>query len=155
MDSVKNILLVEDDPSDIELILMALGECELAKNTEVTRDGEDALDYLYRRNRFSSRLEGNPILIILDIKMPKVDGIQVLQNIKSNPKFSSIPVVVLTSSRENKDLKECYELGANSYVVKPIQFNEFVNAVKNLGIFWTFINEPPYGSIHASRVLRT
>lgn len=142
MESVKHILLVEDDPQDIELTLMALSEHNLANEIVVTRDGVEALDYLYRRGAFAQRGAGQPVVILLDLKMPKLDGIQVLQQIKADEQMRFIPVVVLTSSRESRDLKECYQLGANAYVVKPVRFTEFVEAVRQTGIFWALINEP-------------
>jgi CheY-like chemotaxis protein len=147
METIKRILLVEDDPKDVELTLCTLEEHNLANEVVVTRDGVDALDYLYRRGKFALRPEGNPVVILLDIKMPRVDGIQVLRQLKSDVQMRLIPVVVLTSSRESRDLEECYKLGANAYVVKPVRFTEFVEAVKGIGVFWALINEPPPISI--------
>ncbi len=146
MNPLKRILLAEDDPQDIELTLDALSEHNLANAVVVARDGVEALDYLYRRGAFSERGNGNPVVILLDLKMPKLDGIEVLQKIKSDEKLQNIPVVVLTSSRESQDLETCYRLGVNAYVVKPVKFEDFVEAVKNVGIFWALINEPPPGS---------
>jgi len=140
---VKTILLAEDDPNDVELTLTALGEHNLANQVAVVHDGEEALDYLYRREKFSERLNGNPIFVLLDLKMPKVNGLEVLRKMKSDERLKTIPVIVLTSSREAPDLAECYELGVNAYVVKPVDFQDFINAVKELGIFWAAINEPP------------
>jgi CheY-like chemotaxis protein len=146
MNTLKRILLVEDDPKDIELTIEALGEHSLANEIAVARDGTEALDYMYRRGIFASRPEGNPIVILLDLKMPKVDGIQVLNQLKSDERTRSVPVVILTSSRETRDLDECYKLGVNAYVVKPVRFAEFIEAVKGIGVFWALINEPPPGS---------
>ena len=147
MEVLKRILLVEDDPKDIELTLNALDEYNLANEVEIVRDGVEALDYLYRRESFADRPAGNPVVILLDLKMPKLDGIQILQQLKSDEKMRLIPVVVLTSSRESRDLKECYKLGVNAYVVKPVRFQEFVEAVKQVGVFWALINEPSPGSV--------
>jgi CheY-like chemotaxis protein len=146
MKPVKRILLVEDDPKDVELTITALGEHKLANEIEVVRDGAEALDYLYCRGTFAQRPAGNPVVILLDLKLPKLDGIQVLKQIKSDEKIRSIPVVILTSSHESSDLEECYRLGVNAYVVKPVRFTQFVEAVKQIGIFWALINEPPPGS---------
>lgn len=143
MNAYKNILLVEDSTQDIELTLTALSEHNLANTVVVVRDGEEALNYLYRRSSYSSRTNENPAVILLDLKMPKVDGIQVLREIKNNEQLKSIPVVMLTSSGEESDLVESYKLGANAYVVKPVGFEDFVRAVSQLGIFWAWINEPP------------
>lgn len=147
MNTLKRILLVEDDPKDIELTLEALGEYNLANEIAIARDGSEALDYMYRRGIFASRPEGNPVVILLDLKMPKVDGMQVLNQLKSDEHLRSVPVVILTSSRETRDLDEGYKLGVNAYVVKPVRFAEFVEAVKGIGVFWALINEPPPGSI--------
>jgi CheY-like chemotaxis protein len=147
MDTLKRILLVEDDPKDIELTIEALGEYNLANEIAIARDGAEALDYIYRRGVFASRSGGNPVVILLDLKMPKVDGIQVLNQLKSDDQMRSVPVVILTSSRETRDLDECYKLGVNAYVVKPVRFAEFIEAVKGIGVFWALINEPPPGSI--------
>jgi CheY-like chemotaxis protein len=143
MKQFKRILLIEDDPKDVELTLGALSEYNLANDVLVIRDGADALDYLYRRGTFANEPKGNPIVILLDLKMPKVDGIQVLRQIKADKNLQMIPVVILTSSRESKDLESCYQLGVNAYVVKPVKFIEFVNAVKQIGMFWALVNEPP------------
>jgi CheY-like chemotaxis protein len=145
MNEICRILLAEDDLKDVELTLAALAEHNLANEVVVVRDGQEALDYLYRRGSFAMRAEGNPVVVLLDIKMPKVDGIQVLRTLKSDPKFMATPVVMLTSSRESKDLEECYSLGVNAYVVKPVKFEEFVDAVRELGVFWALVNEPPPG----------
>lgn len=146
MKTFARILLVEDDPQDIELTLTALGEHNLANEIVVARDGVEALDYLYRRGNFARRPAGNPVVILLDLKMPRLDGVQVLRQIKTDEQLRLTPVVVLTSSREARDLQECYKLGVNAYVVKPVQFTEFVKAVKQVGVFWALLNEPPPGS---------
>jgi CheY-like chemotaxis protein len=147
MNSLGRILMVEDDPKDVELTLTALEEYKLANEVVVTRDGEEALDYLYCRGNFKTRTHDNPAVLLLDLKLPKVDGLEVLQQIKSDEKLRMIPVVVLTSSREERDMVASYTLGVNAYVVKPVDFHEFVNAIKELGIFWAVINEPPPGSV--------
>jgi CheY-like chemotaxis protein len=147
MDTLGRILLVEDDPRDVELTLTALEDHKLANEVTVARDGQEALDYLYRRGQFSTRPNDNPAVILLDLKLPKVDGLEVLKQIKSDEQLKTIPVVVLTSSHEEQDMLRSYKLGVNAYVVKPVDFHEFVNAVKELGIFWAIINEPPPGSI--------
>jgi len=141
--NLKRILLVEDDPKDIELTLAALTEHNLANNVDVARDGVEAMDYLYRRESFSQRAPGNPVVIMLDLKMPRMDGVQVLRQLKADQRMCLIPVVVLTSSRESMDLEACYQLGVNAYVVKPVRFIEFVEAVKEIGIFWALVNQPP------------
>jgi CheY-like chemotaxis protein len=142
--------MVEDDPKDVELTLTALEEYKLANEVVVTRDGEEALDYLYCRGRFRERPNDNPAVMLLDLKLPKLDGLEVLQQIRSDEKLKLIPVVVLTSSREERDMVTSYKLGVNAYVVKPVDFHEFVNAVKELGVFWAVINEPPPGSVKKS-----
>ena len=150
MSTLGRILLVEDDPNDVALTLTALEEYNLANEVIVTRDGEEALDYVYRRGTFSTRSNDNPAVLLLDLKLPRVDGLEVLQQIKSDQKLRMIPVVVLTSSREERDMVASYSLGVNAYVVKPVNFHEFVNAIKELGIFWAIINQPPPGSIKAN-----
>ena len=147
MSTLGRILLVEDDPKDVELTLTALDEYNLANEVVVARDGEEALDYLYCRENFKTRSSENPAVLLLDLKLPKVDGLEVLKQIKSDQKFKMIPVVVLTSSHEEKDMVASYKLGVNAYVVKPVDFHEFVNAIKELGAFWAVINEPPPGSV--------
>ena len=151
MSEFGRILVVEDDPRDVELGLMALDEYKLANEVVVVRDGKEALDYLYCREQFASRTEGSPAIIVLDLKLPKVNGLEVLKQIRSDERLKMIPVVVLTSSQEEKDMLASYQLGVNAYVVKPVNFHEFVNAVKELGMFWAIINQPPPGS--AKRVL--
>ena len=144
---LKRILLVEDDPKDAELTLTGLAEYNLANEVDVVRDGEEALDYLYRRRSHHSRPNANPAVLLLDLKLPKIDGFEVLQQIRADEKLSMIPVVILTSSHEERDLVRSYELGVNAYVVKPVDFHQFVNAVKRLGMFWAVINEPPPDSV--------
>jgi CheY-like chemotaxis protein len=147
MNKLGRILMVEDDPKDVELTLTALEEYNLANEVVVTRDGAQALDYLYRREEYKTRSSGNPAVLLLDLKLPKVDGLEVLKQIKSDGTLRMIPVVVLTSSKEEKDMVASYKLGVNAYVVKPVDFHEFVNAIKELGVFWAIINEPPPGSV--------
>jgi len=147
MNGLGRILLVEDDPKDVELTLTALEEYNLANEVVVARDGEEALDYLYCRGNFKARSKENPAVMLLDLKLPRVDGLEVLKTVRSNGKLKFIPVVVLTSSREEKDMVQSYQLGVNAYVVKPVDFHEFVNAIKELGVFWAVINEPPPGSV--------
>ena len=142
MKNLKRILLVEDDPKDIELTLAALSEYNLANEVAVARDGVEALDYLYRRGSFVQRPAGHPMVIMLDLKMPRLDGVQVLRQLKADEQMRVIPVVILTSSREALDLEQCYRLGVNAYVVKPVRFTEFVDTVKQTGLFWAFINHP-------------
>jgi CheY-like chemotaxis protein len=140
---IKDILLVEDDPEDAQLTLAGLEEHDLASRVVVVHDGEKALDYLYGRGIFAMRPGGNPILVLLDLKMPKVNGLEVLRTIKADEQLRIIPVVVLSSSREARDVVGCYRYGANAYVVKPVDFGEFMKAVTQLGSFWTAVNEPP------------
>ena len=143
---VKTILLAEDNTNDLELTLAALEENNLANKVVAVRDGAEAIDYLERRGRFAGRTGGHPVLALLDLKMPKVDGLEVLRHIKSNPSLHDIPVVMLTSSREEQDLVRSYELGVNAYVVKPVEFSEFMAAVRQLGGFWAVLNEVPRAS---------
>jgi len=147
METLKRILLVEDDSRDVELTLNALSEYNLANEIAIARDGAEALDYLYRRGAFAQRPPGSPVVILLDLKMPKLDGVEVLRQLKADEQMRLIPIVILTSSRESRDLEECYRLGVNAYVVKPVRFTGFVEAVKQLGVFWALINEPPPGSV--------
>jgi len=147
MSALGRILLVEDDPNDVELTLTALEDYHLANEVVIARDGAEALDYLYRRGAYADRANGSPAVLLLDLKLPRVDGLEVLQQIKGDEKLKVIPVVVLTSSREERDMVASYRLGVNAYVVKPVDFHEFVNAIKELGVFWAIVNEPPPGSI--------
>ncbi|MFH1025900.1 MAG: response regulator [Nitrospirota bacterium] len=145
--TLKSILLVEDDPRDIELTLGSLEEYNLANEVLVARDGAEALDYLYRRGQFADYPNGNPAVVLLDLKLPKVDGFEVLKTIRSDDKLKLIPVTILTSSREDNDLIQSYKLGVNAYIVKPVDFHQFANAIKQLGIFWAVLNEPPPGCV--------
>jgi DNA-binding response OmpR family regulator len=147
MTVIGRILLVEDDPKDVELTMTALEDYNLANEVVVARDGEEALDYLLRRGKFASRPDGNPAVMLLDLKLPKVDGLEVLGEVRKNEKLKLIPVVVLTSSHEERDMVASYKLGVNAYVVKPVDFHEFVNAIRELGVFWAVVNQPPPGSI--------
>jgi len=147
MDKLGRILMVEDDAKDVELTLTALEEYNLANEVIVANDGEQALDYLYCRGEFQARGRDNPAVILLDLKLPKVDGLEVLKQVKSDDQLKLIPVVVLTSSKEEKDMVASYKLGVNAYVVKPVDFHEFVNAIRELGAFWAVINEPPPGCV--------
>jgi CheY-like chemotaxis protein len=146
----KKILVAEDDENDAELILNALGRYNIANEVVVVEDGAEALDYLHRRGAYETRAEGNPILVLLDIKMPRVDGLEVLREIRADERLKMIPAVILTSSRQEGDLLAGYQLGVNAYVVKPVDFNEFVEAVRELGVFWLMVNEPPPGSVPGS-----
>jgi CheY-like chemotaxis protein len=147
MEKLGRILMVEDDPKDVELTLTALEEYNLANEVVVARDGAEALDYLFYRGEHKTRTGENPAVLLLDLKLPKIDGLEVLKQIKSDDKLKMIPVVVLTSSKEEKDMVASYSLGVNAYVVKPVDFHEFVNAIRELGVFWAVINEPPPGSM--------
>lgn len=146
MPNLKRILLVEDSLRDAEMALDALAAYNLANDVCHVRDGAEALDYLYRRGEFAGRTNDQPVVVLLDLKMPKVDGLEVLRQIKGDPALKLIPVVVMTSSREEQDLVKSYQLGVNGYVVKPVKFLEFVEAVKQVGAFWALLNEPPPGS---------
>jgi CheY-like chemotaxis protein len=143
MPQIKRILLAEDNRNDIELTLAALQECRLANEVEVVQDGAEALDYMYRREKFSGRAPELPCVILLDLKMPRVDGLEVLRQIKSDPHFRRVPIVMLTSSREELDLVRSYDLGVNAFVVKPVDFTQFVEAIRHLGVFWAIVNEVP------------
>jgi CheY-like chemotaxis protein len=147
MATLGRILLVEDDPRDVELTLTALEDHKLANEVVVARDGQQALDYLRCQGEYRARANENPAVLLLDLKLPKVDGLEVLKEIRANERLKLIPVVVLTSSQEEKDMVRSYTLGVNAYVVKPVDFHEFINAVKELGMFWALINEPPPGSM--------
>ncbi len=139
----QKILLAEDDPNDVELTLLALGRCNLANQVVVVQDGVEALDYLYRRGQFAERTDEQPIVILLDLKMPRVNGLEVLRQIKNDPTLKTIPTIILTSSRQDQDILESYDLGVNAYVVKPVAFDQFVDVVKQLGLFWVLTNETP------------
>lgn len=143
MTILRHILLAEDDPNDAELTLTALAQNKLLNEVVVVRDGAEALDYLHRRGSHAERPLGNPAVVLLDLKMPKIDGLEVLRQIRADPALRRTPVVVLTSSREERDLVASYDLGVNGYVVKPVDFGEFVAAVQEIGAFWAIVNEPP------------
>ena len=144
---LKRILLAEDSPKDVELTLAALEEHNLANEVVVVHDGAEAMDYLLRKGKFEGLPAANPGVVLLDLKMPKVDGLEVLRRMRADKNLQSIPVVMLTSSREERDIVESYHLGVNAYVVKPVAFQQFIHAVKNLGLFWAVVNEPPPGSV--------
>jgi CheY-like chemotaxis protein len=151
MTTVRTILLAEDNENDVELTLAALRSNRVVNDVVVVRDGAEALDYLYRRNSFAGKGFERPALILLDLKMPKIDGLEVLRQIKNDAGLKTIPVVMLTSSREESDLFQTYDLGVNAYVVKPVEFTSFMEAVKVLGQFWAVINEsPPAGAPEAN-----
>lgn len=143
MTTLKRILLAEDNHKDIELTLEAFAESKIANEIVVARDGAEALDYLYSRGKFQGRAQGDPIVVLLDVKMPKLNGLEVLKQIRSDPHFKHLPVVMVTSSREERDLVKSYQLGVNAYVVKPVGFKEFSDAIKQIGAFWAVLNEPP------------
>lgn len=143
---LKRILLVDDSERDREMALEALASHNLANEVVPLRDGVEALDYLYRRGDFAGRPEGLPVVILLDLKMPRLDGLEVLRVLKADPALRAIPIVVMTSSREESDLVRSYDSGANAYVVKPVRFQEFLEAVRQLGAFWALLNEPPPAS---------
>ena len=147
MVEIRTILYAEDNPMDVELTLEALAEHNLANNVTVVKDGVEAMEYLRCEGKYSLRPEGNPVVVLLDIKMPRMDGIEVLKAIRSDPRLKYLPVVMLTSSREEQDLMRSYELGVNAYVVKPVDFQNFIEAVRQVGVFWAVINElPPEGN---------
>ncbi len=147
MSPLKRILLVEDSDRDLELTLAALEEHNLANEVIVARDGAEALDYLHCRGQFAGHTNGLPVVVLLDLKMPKVDGLEVLQAMRAEPRLRAVPVVMVTSSREEQDLIRSYELGVNAYVVKPVDFQKFVESIKQVGFFWAIINEPPPGTM--------
>ena len=151
MARLNRILLVEDDPHDVELTLTGLTEYNLANEVVVARDGEEALDFLHRRGKFAGRTDGNPSVVLLDLKLPKVGGLEVLRELKTDETLKMVPVVILTSSHEDRDMVEGYKLGTNAYVVKPVDFHQFVDAIKHIGAFWAIINEPPPGSMQKRR----
>jgi CheY-like chemotaxis protein len=143
----KRILLAEDNEHDVELMLAALGEHNLANEVVVVHDGADALDYLHHRGTFAGHANGQPVVVLLDLKMPKVDGLEVLHQMRADPVLRFIPVVMITSSREEQDLVRSYQLGVNAYVVKPVDFQKFMISIKQVGFFWAIINEPPPGAL--------
>ena len=148
---LKPILLVEDDARDLELTLVALERSQLANEVIVVRDGAEALDYLLREGAHAGRAEGNPAVILLDLKLPKVNGLEVLKAVRATESLKSVPVVMLTSSQTESDVVQSYELGVNAYVVKLVDFKQFVAAIADLGVFWAVLNEPPPGSLRAAR----
>jgi CheY-like chemotaxis protein len=147
MAPLKRILLAEDNERDVELTLAALDDHNLANEVVVARDGAEALDYIYGRGQFAGHANGLPVVVLLDLKMPKVDGLEVLRQMRADPEIKHVPVVMVTSSREEQDLVHSYELGVNAYVVKPVDFQKFVESVKQIGMFWAIINEPPPGTM--------
>jgi len=147
MNGIRRMLLAEDNVKDVELTLAALDELHLANEVDVVRDGAEAWEYLTRQGKWAGRNPAPPVVVLLDLKMPKVDGLEVLRRMRSDDSMRSVPVVMLTSSREESDLVESYRLGVNAYVVKPVEFGEFINAVKNVGLFWAVVNEPPPASV--------
>lgn len=140
---LRPILLVEDNPKDLELTIAALEKCQLANEIHTARDGEEALDYLKSTGKHDGRSDGNPAVVLLDLKLPKIDGLEVLQKVKADPRLNHIPIVMLTSSREERDLVESYTLGVNAFVVKPVEFTEFFHAIQEVGFFWGILNEAP------------
>ena len=145
MAAIKRILLAEDNERDLELTLSALEEHKLANEVVVVRDGAEALDYLFHRGKYTDNSNGLPVVVLLDLKMPKVDGLEVLRKMREDPVLKMVPVVMVTSSREEQDLVRSYQLGVNAYVVKPVDFSKFVESIKQIGFFWAIINEPPPG----------
>ena len=145
MADLRPILIVEDSPQDVELTLAALSKCQLANEIVVARDGAEGLDFVHRRGRFAERPAGDPAVVLLDLKLPKLDGLEVLEQIKRDAMLRHIPVVMLTSSKEERDLIRSYELGVNAFVVKPVEFKAFFEAIQDLGVFWAVLNEPPPG----------
>jgi CheY-like chemotaxis protein len=143
MNHLRPILLVEDNPNDLELTLAALAQCNLANPIATARDGAEALDYLHARGAHAGRAGGDPAVVLLDLKLPKLDGLEVLAQVKRDPVLRSIPVVMLTSSREESDLVRSYRAGVNAFVVKPMDFNNFFSAIRDLGVFWGVLNQPP------------
>jgi len=148
---LRPILLVEDSPRDLELTLAALGKCQLANEIVIARDGAEAMDYLLRTGMHDNRTHGDPAVVLLDLKLPKMDGLEVLEKVKKNDQLRHIPIVMLTSSREEQDLVHSYELGVNAFVVKPVEFTEFFKAIQDLGVFWALLNEPPPGSLRNAK----
>jgi CheY-like chemotaxis protein len=149
--ALKPILLVEDNPKDLELTLAALEKSQLANEVMIARDGAEALDFIFRRGIYAQRQCDNPAVVLLDLKLPKVNGLEVLAEVKNHPETRHVPVVMLTSSREETDLLRSYELGVNAFVVKPVDFHEFFEAIRDLGMFWAVLNEPPPRSVRLRR----
>lgn len=143
-DNVVEILLVEDNPSDVELTLHTFRRYKLTNRVQVVRDGAEALDFIFRDGGYASRgPDDQPRVILLDLKLPRVDGLEVLRRVKGDPRTRSIPVVILTSSREERDVVESYQLGVNSYIVKPVDFDQFTEAIRQIGLYWAVLNQPP------------
>ena len=151
MSTLKPILIVEDSSNDLELTLNALEKSRLANEVIVARDGAEGAEYLFRRGQYAERPVGNPAVVLLDLKLPKIDGLELLKMVRENEETGRTPIVLLTSSREERDVITGYKLGVNAYVVKPVNFGEFVQAIQDLGVFWAVLNEPPPGS---ARVVR-
>lgn len=151
MPDLRPILLVEDSPRDLELTLAALEKCQLANEIVIARDGAEAMDYLLRIGLHDNRTHGDPTVVLLDLKLPKMDGLEVLEKVKKNDQLRHIPIVMLTSSREEQDLVQSYELGVNAFVVKPVEFSEFFKAIQDLGVFWALLNEPPPGNLRNAK----
>jgi len=149
LEELKKILLAEDSPKDVELTLEALSEHNLANHVIVVKDGVEAMEYLRCQGKYKLRKPGLPAVLLLDIKMPRMDGIEVLRTIRGDPALRRLPVVILTSSREERDLIVSYDLGVNAYVVKPVDFKDFIEAVKEIGVFWAVINELPPESMES------
>jgi CheY-like chemotaxis protein len=149
---LRPILLVEDSPRDLELTLAALDKCQLANEIIIARDGAEAMDYLTASGSFHNRPHGDPTVVLLDLKLPKMDGLEVLERVKQNAQLRHIPIVMLTSSREELDLVRSYELGVNAFVVKPVEFTEFFKAIQDLGVFWALLNEPPPGQLRNGKL---
>ncbi|QTL02168.1 response regulator [Aquabacter sp. L1I39] len=147
MGTLRPILLVEDNPADVELTLAALKKTKLANDIIVARDGVEALDFIFSEGQHANRDTGHPAVVLLDLKLPKVDGLEVLERVKRHPRLRAIPIVMLTSSREESDIVRSYQFGVNSFVVKPVEFSAFFNAIRDLGVFWAVLNEPPPGDI--------
>ncbi|MBT9373290.1 response regulator [Rhizobium sp. CSW-27] len=152
MPELRPILLVEDSPRDLELTLAALEKCQLANEIVIARDGAEAMDYLTRGGIYGNRPHGDPTVVLLDLKLPKMDGLEVLERVKTNEQLRHIPIVMLTSSREEQDLVRSYELGVNAFVVKPVEFSQFFKAIQDLGVFWALLNEPPPGYAHHAKL---
>ena len=145
MSDLRPILLVEDSPRDLELTLAVLEKCQFANEIVIARDGAEAIDYLFSTGPYEGRNRGDPTVVLLDLKLPKVDGLEVLEQVKKDENLRHIPIVMLTSSREEQDLVRSYELGVNAFVVKPVEFSQFFKAIQDLGVFWALLNEPPPG----------
>lgn len=151
MPELRPILLVEDSPRDLELTLAALEKCQLANEIVIARDGAEAMDYLLSTGSHHNRPVGDPAVVLLDLKLPKMDGLEVLERVKKSERLRHVPIVMLTSSREEQDLVRSYELGVNAFVVKPVEFTEFFKAIQDLGVFWALLNEPPPGNSHNAK----